>query len=636
MNIAGGDWRFFFPENVINFSGIPSAWDSSLNSGVGQPQLNTLWITGYLYMTSLLSRIGFSWDAIGLLCWIIPSILIGFLSMYLLSRFLWDCDKKSAIISSLVYIGNTYFLMVFSGGQLGVALSYGMVPLVVFRFLKNVEKPDLRNSIFFGLVFSFQLLFDPRIFFITCILLGLYLFMGELKAFFKAFKYTILLPLILIFLTHGYWVVPILLYYAGSKITPTIYASTNDFSFFSFAKLENTISLLHPNWPENIFGRVHFMRPEFILIPTIAFVSLLNNNKKQTKKIVTITLVLLLFIFLAKGVNDPFGFVYLQFLKSVPGFSMFRDPTKFYIPIAFCYALLIPVGLKYLVSILSKFKKLKKKSNNIVFISFAILWIVLSFPLFQGKVTGIFKLRTVSSDYIQYKKFITQQPEFYRTLWIPQIQRFGYFSNNHPAIGRGEIFKDQSMKGMLHELSNPNMEQRLSELSVKYVVVPSDTEGEIFVDDGKFDRTQYALAINKLEKIPYLTKDRAFGSIILFKTKGYEEHFRFAEENSNGRIKIISSSPNFHRLSILPSSNDVLIFGDTYDSNWIMRTGIETIKSKSYHGLNSFVIPNNDSYNIEISYEPQNWVSILFLVSISTFGIGLVYISVKFTKKKND
>jgi len=628
MNIiAGGDWRFFFPENIVNFAGIPSAWDTSLNTGIGQPQLNTLWITGYLYVTSLLSKIGFSWNAISLLCWIIPPIVVGFTSMFLLYKFIWKSDFKFAVLAGLIYITNTYFLMIFSGGQLGISLAYSLVPLVIFRFLKNIEKPNIYNSIFLGLVLSLQLLFDPRIFLIAGLLIFAFLFTQNSNGLFKSVKYTIIIPLILVSLIHSFWILPIMLFYLGSSVGPSIYKASNDFSFYSFAKLENAISLLHPNWPENLFGRVHFMRPEFLIIPILAFIPLLLKKAKNEKKIIIVTLIALTGIFLAKGVNDPFGIVYILFLKYIPGFSMFRDPTKFYIPIALCFSLLIPLGLEILSIRLSKIKFIKDMSVTITFFIFIAFWIIILLPLINGTVGGIFKLKSLPNEYINYKNFITQQPEFFRTLWIPQIQRYGYFSNNHPAIGRSEIFHNQTLKGMIKELEAPDMEQKLSDLSVKYIVIPFDPYGEIFVDDGKFDKKQYDLVLKSIEKISYLSKYKSFGSIVIFKTRDYKEHFSFARNpDSIGAIKILSSSPSYYRLSILPSSNDVLIFGDRFDKNWTMKTPSQTVSAKSYHGLNSFDISKTGSYNIEISYAPQNWVSILFLISVITAFFGVFFL----------
>jgi len=274
------------------------------------------------------------------------------------------------------------------------------------------------------------------------------------------------------------------------------------------------------------------------------------------------------------------------------------------------------VGLGLISGYVSKFKRFKKNAEAIVAVMFVAFWFVLLFPLIQGQVGGIFRLRTVSVDYVNYKNFITQQPEFFRTLWIPQIQRFGYFSNYHPAIGRGEIFKDQTLKGMLRELSLPGAEQKLSDLSVKYVVVPSDSESELFVDDGKFDKKQYESAVSGLEKITYLTKERAFGSLVVFKTKTYNQHFKFTQELSSGRILILSSKPSSYKLSILPFKGEMLIFGDSYDRNWIMKTPTETVRSENYNGLNSFKMQNNNNQEVEISYAPQKVVNVLSVFSL--------------------
>jgi len=633
MNIAGGDWRFFYPENITNFIGIPQSWDSSLNTGIGMSALNTLWITGYLYFSSLLTKLGFSWNMVGLLCWILPSIVIGFVSMYLLFRLIWDDSKKFALIASLIYVGNTYFLMILSGGQLGVSLAYGLVPLVVVRFLKNLRLPNLYNSLFFGFVFALQILFDPRITIVTLVLLLAFVFIQDVKLNLSFWKYVIFIPIIFVSFVHGYWVFPILIFYTGSSIVPTIYSASNDFSFFSFAKLENSISLLHPNWPENIFGRVHFMRPEFIVIPILAFSSLLNRKIKRIRTIVIVILVSLICIFLAKGASDPFGIIYIMLLKHVPGFSVFRDPTKFYIPIAICYSLLIPLGLEYISTHVSKFKRFKKKGMIITTGAFVILWIVLLSPLFQGKVNGIFRLRTVSSDYVNLKNFLVQQPNFFRTLWIPQIQRFGYFSNNHPAIGRGEIFQKPTLKGMVEELKSKDMEQKLMNLSVRYVVVPYDSEAEIFVNDGKYDKKQYDSTVQQLERIPYLSKDRVFGSLVLFKTKKYNDHFKFTKELTSGSVRILSSSPSKYRLSILPSSSTLLVFGDSFDRNWVMKTPTETIYSKDYSGLNSFKLSNIGYADVEISYVPQNAVNMLCIISLVLMLSSGAYL-ISFAKRK--
>jgi len=72
----------------------------------------------------------------------------------------------------------------------------------------------------------------------------------------------------------------------------------------TYSKFENTISLLQPNWPENIFGKAYFMRPEFLILPMLAFSALLFIHKAQKEKrelIVFFVIIGLLGAFLAKG-----------------------------------------------------------------------------------------------------------------------------------------------------------------------------------------------------------------------------------------------------------------------------------------------------------------------------------------------
>ena len=634
-NIAGGDWRFFYPENIAHFIGIPSSWDASLNTGIGQPALNTLWITGYLYLSSTLTKFGLSWNAISLVCWIIPIIFIGFISMFLLSRYYWNQGKSEALISAIIYTTNTYFLLIFSGGQLGVAFSYSFVPLVIYKFLKVNKNSNLFNSLFFGLVLALQIIFDPRITIITGIILIPVIFLSGVNSFLRNFKYTILIPILIVCLVHAYWILPLVLFYVGKEISPSIYKSTNDFSFFSFATLENTISLLHPNWPENVFGKVHFMRSEFIIIPIIAFGSTLVKSGKQTKKVVVLIIVASLCTFLAKGSNDPFGFEYIYMLQHVPGFSVFRDPTKFYIPIAISYSLLIPFSLMSLTKFIERrFGSLKNKNiKPVVMIVFLLFWTSLLVPFFSSSQNGLTRLKTVPKDYYDYKNFVLNQHQYFRSLWVPQLQRYGYFSNTNPAIGRGELFSDNSISGIIKQLQDPAFEEKLSNLSIKYVVVPSDPDSEIFTNNSKYDPAEYNNLVNQLAKIKYLKKVRTFGSIIVFQTDGYLGHFRFENGNMD-HIQVISSTPSEYKLSINVKSPEILIFGESFDPNWIAKAPSEVIKSRNYSGLNSFVLPKAGSYNINIFYVPQKWVTIFFVISSISILLILMYLALIFFKSK--
>jgi hypothetical protein len=167
-------------------------------------------------------------------------------------------------------------------------------------------------------------------------------------------------------LLHSFWILPALLIHQNAftqlgGVTPTIDSVT----YFSFAKFENAISLLHPNWPENIFGKTYFMKPEFLILPLLAFMSIFFVKKEKQNKLILYFILLGIFgAFLAKGSQDPFGNIYLWMFQHLPGFFLFRDSTKWYTLVAISYAILIPFSIRSVYKFLKNKKKFLSKEKT--------------------------------------------------------------------------------------------------------------------------------------------------------------------------------------------------------------------------------------------------------------------------------
>ena len=151
---------------------------------------------------------------------------------------------------------------------------------------------------------------------------------------------------------NAFWVIPM----AVMKNNPleslgSAYTSIDALKFYSFADFSHALSLLHPNWPENLFGKTYFLQSEFVIIPLIAFASLLfiGQRADSKKQIVFFSILALIGAFLAKGAQEPFGSVYQWMFTHVPGFVMFRDPTKWYVLVALGYSVLVPITLEGVV-----------------------------------------------------------------------------------------------------------------------------------------------------------------------------------------------------------------------------------------------------------------------------------------------
>jgi hypothetical protein len=73
------------------------------------------------------------------------------------------------------------------------------------------------------------------------------------------------------------------------------------------------------------------MRPEFLILPLLAYASLLFISKaikQESKLLLFFALLGLLGSFLAKGANDPFGFIYLWMFDHIPGFVTAADKSE--------------------------------------------------------------------------------------------------------------------------------------------------------------------------------------------------------------------------------------------------------------------------------------------------------------------
>jgi len=614
-NLVGGDWRFFWPENLKEILSYSLAWDSSLNTGIGKDNLSFLWLNSYLaYLSHFLTQIlSIPWNIAEKLMFFWPVVFISFFSAFFLSKMFFK-NKFLNILSGVIYLTNTYALMIFSGGQVGVALAYSLTPLILARFIKI---SNFKSSIIAGLVLALQILFDPRIAILSMVMVLIYI-LCQYKYLVRNIFLVLVIPSIMALFLHMFWIFPILM----SHINPaTTILSESGLSsgivrFFSFAYFENTLSLYHPNWPENIFGKIGFMKPEFILIPIFAFSSLLFV---RNRKILFFAFLGLLGAFLAKGSNPPFGEIYVWLTDHVGLFAMYRDPTKWYIFIAIAYSILIPVSLQAV----SKWIFTKWRIPNIATIAFVIYFLFLLRPVFLGQVRDTFAQHIVPQEYNRLREFVSAQPEFFRTLWIPKLQRFGYFSNNHPAISWEELFGQFVLE---------DKEKFLQDMGVKYVIIPFDSEEEIFLQDRKYSEKQYLTFVNQLKKTPFLREIKTFNKIKVFQLDGNKDHFWMKSSSSDSSVTYIKNSPTDYGVNIKNAKKgDVLVFAEGFNSNWIAVSKDQKLISMLFDNkINSFYLPSEGSYTLKILYSPAQWSK---FSSYFSFGSLILVLSFLFLSR---
>src|SRR5581483_5170090 len=211
----------------------------------------------------------------------LPTFLGSFFFMKFLFAYLFPKIARYSFIAGIIYAINTYILLVILGGQMGVGLAYALVPLVILLFIKTFDHPTLKASLLTGLVLALQLLLDVRFVYMTLIIVFAYWVLVSQSLKLRFFLYSFILPAVCTILLNSFWILPTL-FHGGSAVSSNL-ASSNSFSFFSFADFPHALGFLHPNWPENIFGKVYFMNWQFLLLPALAFSGLLFIDTKQFK-----------------------------------------------------------------------------------------------------------------------------------------------------------------------------------------------------------------------------------------------------------------------------------------------------------------------------------------------------------------
>jgi len=660
--IVGGDWPYFFRETVINFSVFPPAWAPFFGNGLGGMS-PSYFLDQYLYLSVFISLhiLQIPWEVGYKFFWFGGFIFLSiFSSLYLYKTVYEKVRMWQLAFCALLYTTNTYILMVVGGGQMGIALAYAIAPLVLAFFIKLTRSISSSNKNFglpivTGLVLSVQVMFDPRIVYLTMIAVGVYyVFCIKYYTSKKNLLNTLYLllntaiPLGIVLLLHASWILPLLVFKynpvvdLGSAI-PTL----EGLKFLSFADFSQAFSLLHPNWPENIFGKVYFMRPEFIILPILAYSSLLFLNSKLKNQTNNNNMVILFFAvlglfgaFLAKGLNPPFEEINIWMFRYVPGIGMFRDPTKFYLLIALSYSMLIPFSLYSIYNIFNE----KCKTHNInflvrvqtllpnLFIFFTFLYLLfLIRPALLGELSGTFKFHQVPKEYIVLKDFISTQPQFFRLLWIPQQQRFGFVSYTHPSIGANTLFSESTPTKIIPHLQKESSRTLVSDLGIKYIIVPFDPLGEIFLKDRKYDDQQYRKIITGLRKLSWLKEVPGFRNIIVFEVLYPKDNFWL---NGEGEVSYGNDYQTKYNLSVSLTEPTNLIFSENYNPYWIAKIDNKEIKSvKTKENLNSFPLQKVGTYSFEVYFLKDLYYTYGRIISIATLFILLGVLLWKKIKK---
>jgi len=507
----------------------------------------------FFLLTSLLRLVGFSLVSIQYLTFSFI-LLISSIAMYFLTKELFsDFDNVNfiALFSAFFYILNPYTMNVwhrFVSSIFGLPL----MPLVFLITIRILKKPSFKYSFLFAIIillFSLDAV-NPAFFipvFIPSIIYALFETLRNKKQILIRIKY-IGLGIILAILLNLWWIINSILtlkqIYNLSGV-PTLLTNIGALRVMSehypishISRLLDTITIpwyginYQPGWIE-------------ILIPLLVITGICFYIKN--KKVIILTVIIIIGLFLGKGLQPPGGKIFEWMFLNIPGFAMFRKSfEKFGLILPFCYSFLISIGLFKIIKLV-KFKALKILTT----IPVIILLLVLSvWPMWTGDVFSFSEVDIPSEcEFIPTTKvkmpeywyeaasIVNLDKEDYRLVFLPQAQfdaitykwEYGYYGNDttsinylfeNPVISKPVIITNSEnyRKTVLDNNFFKKVEitpQLFSFLNIRYILVRNDIS-PISLGNAEL-MVPFETIKNLLESSENIEKIKTFDKIDIYK-----------------------------------------------------------------------------------------------------------------------
>jgi len=589
--------------------------------------------------------------------------LSGIFTYFAIKTFVNTFFKIKPPLSKFIAIfGSLFYMLAFSNGitACGSAWTWPYItfPLSYALFCKFIKEGDVKSLIVFGLISALGNA-QPMWVHIMSIPVLLYIALELVKGNCKVLliKRSIL-AIFVVALFNAFWIVPLLKGWisGGSGVFQT-YTTEKLITFggLQFLSKWNTIDVMMVGERSYFYFWLHPQNygPLNVIIPLISSCILLIYRRNRYA--ILLAMILVAGIFLAKGVNEPGGYLYYLIAKSLPyGIgAILRNPGKFAPLVNFSYAILTGLFIAFMYEKLSSrimnYNKLRILRPVMVI---GICLLLLS-PITYGTVLGFqgytwprYEPTYIPSIYDDINDWLSNQPSDFKVMWIPSggayvwkpyiITAFPDLYSSRPAVSFTQVYPK-----MLE--STDEVGKLLKALGVKYVVYHGDSldypNEEILQDLLR----QKDLKVVYEPNYTYVPEDNS-GSpreitvpFVVFENEEYSGPVyiqSLASTSLEGEVNDSLQEPKAEMVSLLnykqispvewevtvnASSPFILVFTEPYDRLWkAYVNGKEVEPITLYSMVNGFPINETGISRIKIYYTLQTYYNIgLFISGIS-------------------
>ena len=407
-------------------------WDSTL----GRPDAPINWI----FATSIISGLAAIFGNMALvskILYVTVPALAG-LMMYLAIR-LHIRSQIGGIVAGLIYMTNPWFLSHYLFGHFWVMLSVALLPMAISLSILTWQKGSIRNVLLTAGFLVLVAAFDQRNLYVYIVMVAVFVLsmiffdmlgsQDKVSTLVGILKKKILPQgmIVAVFLgLSAFWILPLNTVLTGMN---PYYPSVESLQNFG-TPIEQVIVPTYPGWFDQILGNEYLTWLGILLV--LYSVILISVILVRSKKILALSFVMMIGIFLSKGIRYPFGDVYNAFFSYIPFFNAFRNSTHFIpvvvIPMCFIAAYVCSkVDLKCIRW--KSFLKAtwKKKAGVVCILAFISIILVQAYPIVaEHDLESVSYVPTWSpntvtppSSYTGIIQYLSEQKGDYRYMVFP-------------------------------------------------------------------------------------------------------------------------------------------------------------------------------------------------------------------------
>jgi hypothetical protein len=234
----------------------------------------------------------------------------------------------------------------------------------------------------------------------------------------------------------------------------------------------------------------------------------------------------------------------------------------------------------------------------------------------MGNIHGTLVPQEIPQEYIDIKNYLKKEYGFARVLWVPARSRYGYFDDDNPPISL-ETLSIASPSSFIFWIKDSKNDEQLARYGVKYIIVPTDVKGELFVTDRKYDANLRQSVISAIDATNRFMPLHVAGDIAIYKVPLQYSHAYFINQ-PDALVSMRKKSAVQYEVFLPKQDMDTkLIFSESYNPYWKLSVkGVDLRPTRTPDNLQEYHIPKGLSGAATISYIPQRVVWIMLWVGV--------------------